>query len=49
MYQLPELNLIHSLSIPDQKITSIAANDTGDWIALGCSGQGQLVVWEWQS
>ena len=24
-------------------------NPTGDWIALGVSSLGQLVVWEWQS
>lgn len=24
-------------------------NFTGDWIAIGCSHAGQLLVWEWQS
>lgn len=24
-------------------------NNLGDWIAFGCEGQGQLLVWEWQS
>lgn len=46
---MPEVNVIHSLSISEQKITSIALNQSGDWIALGCSGIGQLLVWEWQS
>ena len=36
-------------SISEQSITSIAFNKTGEWIALGCSGLGQLLVWEWQS
>lgn len=36
-------------SISDQSISSLSINNTGDWIALGCSGLGQLVVWEWQS
>ena len=36
-------------SISDQSITAVAFNSTGDWIALGCSGLGQLLVWEWQS
>lgn len=49
IHELPELNLIHSLKISDQKITSISLNCTGDWIALGCGGIGQLLVWEWQS
>ncbi|XP_061685876.1 PWP2 small subunit processome component [Syngnathoides biaculeatus] len=49
LHELPEFNLIHSLSISDQKIASVALNNSGDWIAFGCSGMGQLLVWEWQS
>lgn len=49
IHEAPDLTLIHSLSISEQKISSIALNQTGDWIALGCSGIGQLLVWEWQS
>ncbi|VTJ77688.1 Hypothetical predicted protein [Marmota monax] len=49
LHELPEFNLIHSLSISDQRITSVAINSSGDWIAFGCSGLGQLLVWEWQS
>lgn len=49
LHELPEFNLIHSLSISDQTIASISINSTGDWIAFGCSGLGQLLVWEWQS
>ncbi|XP_019866738.2 periodic tryptophan protein 2 homolog isoform X2 [Aethina tumida] len=49
IHEVPEMNLIHSLSISEQTISSIAINSTGDWIALGCSGLGQLLVWEWQS
>lgn len=49
IHELPDMNLIHSLSISEQKISSISLNHTGDWIALGCGGLGQLLVWEWQS
>ncbi|XP_004602545.1 periodic tryptophan protein 2 homolog [Sorex araneus] len=49
LHELPEFNLIHSLSISDQRITSVAINSSGDWVAFGCSGLGQLLVWEWQS
>ncbi|KAM4601645.1 PWP2 small subunit processome component isoform 2-T2 [Polymixia lowei] len=49
LHELPEFNLIHSLSISDQRIASIALNSSGDWIGFGCSGMGQLLVWEWQS
>nr|CAI5829572.1 unnamed protein product [Callosobruchus analis] len=40
IYELPDVNQIHSLSISEEKIKSIALNDTGDWIALGCGGSG---------
>ncbi|KAM3935581.1 periodic tryptophan protein 2 homolog [Leptodactylus fuscus] len=49
IHELPELSLIHSLSISDQSISSITINNTGDWISFGSSGLGQLLVWEWQS
>ncbi|XP_040211280.1 periodic tryptophan protein 2 homolog [Rana temporaria] len=49
IHELPEVSLIHSLSISDQSISSITINSTGDWIAFGSSGLGQLLVWEWQS
>ncbi|XP_066156261.1 periodic tryptophan protein 2 homolog [Euwallacea fornicatus] len=49
IYETPDMNLIHSLSISQEKISSLALNQTGDWIAVGCAGIGQLLVWEWQS
>ncbi|XP_004696955.1 periodic tryptophan protein 2 homolog [Echinops telfairi] len=49
LHELPEFNLIHSLSISDQRVSSVAINSSGDWVAFGCSGLGQLLVWEWQS
>lgn len=27
----------------------MAVNSTGEWLAFGCRGLGQLLVWEWQS
>lgn len=49
IHEMPDVNLIHSLSISDQSILSVAFNPSGDWIAFGCSKLGQLLVWEWQS
>ncbi|XP_022257607.1 periodic tryptophan protein 2 homolog [Limulus polyphemus] len=49
LQEIPDCNLIHSLSISEQDISAVAFNCTGDWIALGSSYMGQLVVWEWQS
>ncbi len=41
------LSIPHSIS--DQRISSVAVNSTGEWLAFGCKGLGQLLVWEWQS
>uniref|UniRef100_A0A663N554 PWP2 small subunit processome component n=1 Tax=Athene cunicularia TaxID=194338 RepID=A0A663N554_ATHCN len=52
LHELPDFNLIHSLSISDQRIASISINCTGDWIAFGCSGFScglQVKVWNTSS
>ncbi|RUS87693.1 hypothetical protein EGW08_004534 [Elysia chlorotica] len=49
LHEMPDFNMIHSLSISDQRVDSVAINNTGDWIGLACGGLGQLLVWEWQS
>lgn len=49
LHELPDVNMIHSLNISDFAIQAACFNITGDWIALGSSNLGQLLVWEWQS
>ena len=49
IHELPDVNLIHSLSIFDHDISTISINPSGDWIALGSMKFGQLLVWSWQS
>eukprot|EP00123_Amoebidium_parasiticum_P001398 comp12472_c0_seq1/m.7413 comp12472_c0_seq1/g.7413 ORF comp12472_c0_seq1/g.7413 comp12472_c0_seq1/m.7413 type:complete len:857 (-) comp12472_c0_seq1:495-3065(-) len=49
LYELPDFNNIHTLSISQKRITSVAVNNTGEWLVFGCSKIGQLLVWEWQS
>ena len=49
MYELPEFTQIQSLSISKQAISTIAQNTTSEWIAIGSSKLGQLLIWEWQS
>lgn len=49
LHEMPDVNLIHSLSITEFPIQTAAFNGTGDWIALGSPNLGQLLVWEWQS
>ncbi|CAG9562910.1 unnamed protein product [Danaus chrysippus] len=49
LHEMPDVNLIHSLSISEHRIGSISISHQGDWIAFGCPNIGQLLVWEWQS
>lgn len=49
LHDFPDLTMIHSLNISEHAIDAVTFNQTGDWIALGVSGAGQLLVWEWQS
>ena len=49
LYSLPIFANIHTLSIGQDKITSVAVNASGEWLAFGAQKLGQLLVWEWQS
>ena len=49
LHELPEFNLIHSLSISEHPISTCVFNPAGNWIGLACEKLGQLLVWEWQS
>jgi periodic tryptophan protein 2 len=49
LHELPDVSMIHSLNISEYAIDTVSFNSIGDWIALGVSGAGQLLVWEWQS
>ncbi|KAI8322656.1 WD40 repeat-like protein [Martensiomyces pterosporus] len=49
IWEMPDFNQIHTLSISRKKINSVAINPTGEWLAFGSSKLGQLLVWEWQS
>lgn len=49
LWTMPSFDSIHTLSISSSDISSVALNSTGEWLAFGASGLGQLLVWEWQS
>lgn len=49
LYELPEFNQIHNLSISQNDVDFVTINKTGEWLAFGASALGQLLVWEWQS
>lgn len=49
LYEMPDCNAIHTLSISQRRVTTVAVNATGEWLAFGAAALGQLLVWEWQS
>ncbi|KAH0581448.1 hypothetical protein H2248_012529 [Termitomyces sp. 'cryptogamus'] len=49
LWEMPVFSNIHTLSISQEKISSVAINPSGEWLAFGAKKLGQLLVWEWQS
>ncbi|KAL1997207.1 hypothetical protein VTN49DRAFT_7354 [Thermomyces lanuginosus] len=49
LYELPDFNMIHMLSISQSNIDHVTINQSGEWLAFGSTKHGQLLVWEWQS
>lgn len=49
IWEMPAFSNIHTLSISQEKISSVAINPSGEWLAFGAQKLGQLLVWEWQS
>lgn len=49
LWTMPSFDSIHTLSISNSNISSVSLNSTGEWLAFGAEGLGQLLVWEWQS
>ncbi|EAL19888.1 hypothetical protein CNBG0310 [Cryptococcus deneoformans B-3501A] len=49
LWEMPEFTPVHTLSISNEKISSVAVSASGEWLAFGAAKLGQLLVWEWQS
>ncbi|ORY31612.1 WD40-repeat-containing domain protein [Naematelia encephala] len=49
LWEMPDFSPVHTLSISNEKISSVAVNPSGEWLAFGAAKLGQLLVWEWQS
>lgn len=49
LWEMPAFSNIHTLSVSQEKISSLAINPSGEWLAFGATKLGQLLVWEWQS
>ena len=40
---------VHALSVSEARVDACAVSPSGEWLAFGCAGLGQLLVWEWRS
>ncbi|GMK57030.1 hypothetical protein CspeluHIS016_0308700 [Cutaneotrichosporon spelunceum] len=49
LWEMPDFTPVHTLSISNEKISSVAVSPSGEWLAFGAAKLGQLLVWEWQS
>lgn len=49
LYEVPEFNLIQSLTMGQNAINTVNINSTGEWLSFGSSKVGQLLVYEWKS
>jgi len=49
LYEMPGCVNLQRLSVSQQSLSTACINSTGEWMALGSSRLGQLLVWEWQS
>lgn len=48
LYEMPGCVNIHRLSVSNHSLNTASINNTGEWLALGSTRLGQLLVWEWQ-
>jgi periodic tryptophan protein 2 len=49
LYEMPDCRNLHKLSVSNFSLNAACINQSGEWLALGSSRLGQLLVWEWQS
>lgn len=49
LYELPAFVNIHTLSVTQNALETVAVNASGEWLALASAKLGQLLVWEWRS
>lgn len=49
LYEMPGCVNVHRLSVSNHSVNSVTINRTGEWLAIGSSDLGQLLVWEWKS
>jgi periodic tryptophan protein 2 len=45
LYEMPGCVNIHKLSVSHHSLNTACINSTGEWLALGSTRLGQLLVW----
>ncbi|RLN88130.1 hypothetical protein BBJ28_00008100 [Nothophytophthora sp. Chile5] len=49
LYELPSFVNVHTLSVTQNELETVAVNASGEWLAFASRKLGQLLVWEWRS
>ena len=49
LYTMPDGGNVHTLSISQHEVHSVAVSASGEWLAFGSRTLGQLLVWEWRT
>lgn len=49
LYEMPGCVNIHRISVGNNALSAVTLNPTGEWLAVGSSILGQLLIWEWKS
>lgn len=49
LFEMPDFNAVQTLSLGNDPLDAVALGAKGDWLAVGSSEVGQLLVWEWRS
>ncbi|XP_053992723.1 uncharacterized protein LOC128883893 [Hylaeus volcanicus] len=49
LYSTPDFAALYTLSIGNSPLDALEITSDGEWLAIGNSYAGQIVVWEWKS
>jgi periodic tryptophan protein 2 len=49
LYEMPDCINIHHISVSNTMLNTVCISPSGEWLGIGASELGQLLVWEWKS
>ena len=49
LYEMPGCVNLQRLSVSNSSLNTVSMSSNGDWLGMGSSRLGQLLVWEWKS